>query len=332
MLFPRKDRPIRCIQPSIYVRLNKNRTSFEGTIIMRDTALLMLLTLPISLFGAENGAARAMLPYTQAPITTPSPPRPLSPTTRGRAIELIQQADQHTLTLKERYEQMPAYSSTKYVLPAGLAAGGGMLWFQRSKVKTRGFGTTIALMVAGAVFSGGFLAIWEGDRIQNILGLERDLKELKAELIKMQDNVAKLNTTSTELQAKVEDVGPLLKEAREGVEAVKLVSGDNARLSDIMLQLIGAYRELDERMREMALMLPEDERDQFLKPIAGLAGDRDMSEPAEIIPEADRIQMNRRLAVKEYNAKFKLKRWNRVHAFEDIPEAIRKGKYAHLMS
>lgn len=259
--------------------------------------------------------------------------RSLSPTTEQREAEAF---GQKALQCARHFEQMESevahYSTQSVVLSATSLAGAAALIAQKNRItQTRSLGGTVAIFTAGTIACAGFLAIWEGDRIQSILGLEKDLKKLKKELITMEKEVRECKEVNGELLEKMNGIELLSNEVREGLESVKMVSGDNAQLAHISLQLIKGYKELDARMREMALLLPKDKREQFLKPMPEVKDDIDMSRPSDLIPQKERLELERKIALKEYNQQFKFARWKRVESFFDIPQTIRSEKYAHLM-
>lgn len=254
-----------------------------------------------------------------------------SPTTvnRRNAEDFAQLAIACARRIKNAEETTPKHSLRELLASATSLAGTGALVLQRSQiVRTRSVGGTVALMTAGAVAAAGALAIWEGDRIQMILGLSTTLKKLKRELTVMEREIRALKATNTELLNRVDGIELLSADVRQGLAAVKLVSGDNARLADIVQKLLHGYVQLDTRMKELELMLPEEQREQLHRTERGVGFDNIV----DILSADQRREQEKALAVKAYNKRFKFTRWNRVETFDELPENVRRTQYAHLMT
>jgi hypothetical protein len=219
-------------------------------------------------------------------------------------------------------------SATASAASAAFAAVNG------SRMKTKGFETGLALVGAG-VFIGTFFIVWWGEGlVLKIQELKPTLERLKDRLIQMEDEVRQLKEINSDLTARFGSVEGVLEEARDGITAVTQVSGDNARIAEVMQDILKGcntlerrYQKLDQRLRELSEHLPQEEREQFLAE----ASDVDMRFPSDVIPQNLQLEAARQNAAKRYNKQFRLQRWKRVETFQQIPVEIRQRDYSDLM-
>jgi len=216
---------------------------------------------------------------------------------------------------------LPRYSTGKDAVRAGVLTGGATLagcaaWNAHNK---SGIGSTATILTLGTAL-GVSLTVglgyhMFGKEIDLITGFKRNLQKSLDELEETKKLVAELKEHQKLIGESVGHAIDVTEDILKQFPQLKNVSGDNAKLADIIKEVIKQSDRQTEVITQLILALPEKDIAKFTE---------------NIDPEIIKLEKGKASALKAYNKKAGL--FGKKHSFNDIPhEWLTKNDFGDLV-